>query len=586
MTRFALHANLGRVKLAADVIDRPVPYGGTDAIARALAHDPALRSLPSDVLARRFGASRAQAEQSMRSLARLFVGDVGPVTGRSFDEMIADAGEARRAATSPAPSQEAAGFDAGASAAERLYMRSRMMRPPPGRASFAMRGAMGYQTPPIPDLATVLLSDAFPVTKRTWTNGDTPSSDEVTILNWQHPLVTQASSAQSVATLKAISGGARSWSQPVTVAGSQLSPRSTSEQGQWWLELQQIMHAVATGTVASDQGTIVDFTMRGQWGLLPPEITSDWVKLQYWDLSDASHPRLKGVWWSTKKLLQLGSGESVIDATWAKYGGKYEIKVDGDRVVWHAPEGWDAEKDAMKLFSGLAGTISALTTAISAAVAAYCPACAVAIKVAGQLALNASKGAVTTKALASYGDQMLTDAAVKAMRGDASSLNALRSFAGALIGLPAGSQQGAQPNGGLVWDYLASLGTAYGNVPSALYAFALDHTNKISNAADLARAAGVPLLDAQYAVAAMTDTLSRFASNVSQIYLDPNMSAADRLLHSYVASRTSINTKSLLSTLPNIPMGGNAPAQGIPPIAIGAAAIGAAWYLGLLKGLL
>lgn len=579
------------MRLAADIIDRPLPYAGREPIARALAADPALRSLPSDVLARRFGVPRMVAETSVRLLARAFVGDPGAIVGRSFDEVISDAGEARREATSPAPMQEAAGYNAGATAIERFQSRQRMMRPPPGRASFAYRGAMGYQTPPIPDLATVLLSDAFPVTKRTWTDGDVPTDDEVRILNWQHPLVTQATSAQSLATLKAISGGARSWSQQAIVSGNTLSPRSSQEQAQWWLELQQIMRAVSTNQVVSEHdGSAIDLagygTFFGTWGLMPPKITSDQVQIQYWDLSDASHPRMKLVMWMTKKLLTLGSGESVIDATWARYGAHWEIYVDGDRVKMRTPEGPDAEKDFMKLFAGLGGTISALTTAISAAVAAYCPACSVAIKVAGNLAAKTANNAVTTKALASYGDQMLTDASVKAMRGDASSINALRSFSASLIGLAAGAQAGAQPNGGLVWDYLATLGTAYGNVPSALYAFAIDHTNTIQNAAGLAKVAQVPLEDAQYAVAAMTDTLTRFASNVSTIYLSPEETFLQRALHEHAASRDSLQTKNILQKLPNVPMGKNTPPSGAAPVVAGAAILGALWYAGLLKGLI
>jgi len=576
---------VNRIPLAGDVVERPIAYAGSDRVCRALAIDPALRSLPSPEVARRLGTTRAHVEHAIHGLVLHYTGHRLQPSGRSFDEAIADAGSARRAALSPEPLNEAAGFatarsGAGASAAERFAMR-RPMYTRTGRRVYSF-DAGGYQTPPIPDLAAILLSDAFPVTRRSWSRGIAPTPEEVAILNWQHPLVTGASSTQSLATLKAISQGCRSWDQPVTVAGNQLSPRSADERGKWWLELQQIMTDVSTRNV---QGVVVDFPLMGQWGLLPPHITDTEVDLQYWDLSDASHPRLKMVMWMTKALMTLGSSASILSGTWGKEGAHLQIYVDGGVTKFQPNEGGDLERDSMKLFAGLGGVISSLTTAIASAVAVYCPACAVAIKIAGSLATNAANGAVTTKALASYGDQMLTDAAIKAAKGQSGSLTALRGFASALIGLPASATQGAQPNGGLVYDYLGMLGSAKGNVAWALQTYAQDHTNRIANAAQLATAAGVPMIDAQYAVAAMTDTLSRFASNVSTVYLDPNMSAADRLLRTNRHLMQSHLVNPSLSNLPMIPT--NPPAMsGAETAAVAAGAIGLAWAAGLLKGLI
>lgn len=599
------------MKLAADVIDRSVPHLGSGRVAQALAADPALRSLPSDVLARRLGVSRLDAERGIGSMVHAYAGAFVAPSGRSFDETIAAAGRARRGASSPEALNEAAGFRGGAGATAIERPRGMLARNvPPGQSLAwrrAMMGAGGYQTPPIPDLACILLSDAFPCTRRNWSKGDAPTSDEVVILNWQHPLVTNGSvgSVQSRATLKAISAGARSWDQDVNVAGNSLTQRNTDERVKWWGKLQTLMTAGQPGVLTSAHtGRVIGWPVGWDspptpltpvpWGLPPPLITSEHVYIYYWDLSDASTPRMKCVYWVNKALSTLSSGQSVIDATLGKVGGAWEIWVDDNGVVkWQEPEGYDWERAAMQLFAGLQNTIQGLTTAISAAVAVYCPACSVAIKIAGNLAANAAKNAVTTKALASYGDQMLADASRKAKLGDASALNALRAFAGALIGLPATAAPGAQPNGGLTFDYLAGLGTAWGNVPAALQAFAQDHSNTITSSADIARIAVVPLEDAQYAVAAMTDTLSRFASNVSAIYIPPDWTPMQKIMYeaenAYIASRFKGRlVPQQLQNLPNVSPSGQAAAGAgaATPIVVGAAAIGAAWYLGLLKGLL
>lgn len=590
---------MNRIPLAGDVLERAIPYSGTDRVAAALSRDPALRSLPTHELAARLGTSRTLVENAIHGLVAQHTGHRLQVAGRSFDEAISDAGMARRAALSPEPLNEAAGFasaplvrrGAGQSMVEHhamlqvpSYARTRT-----GRRVMA-RGldARGYQTPPIPDLSVVLLSDAFPVTRRQWSQGDTPTADEIAILNWQHPLVKNATSTQSLATLKAISAGCRTWDQPATVAGNQLSPRSASERGQWWLELQQIMSAVSSGTVQGTYMTIAN--PRGSWGLMPPKITADETDLQYWDLSDASHPRMKLVMWMSKSLIKLGSNASIIDATWAKAGAHWQVSIDGGVAKWQTNPDSDFEKAAMQTFAGLGGAISALTSAVAAAVSVYCAACAVAVKIAGNLATQAANGAVTTKALSSYGDQLLTDAAVRAARGDVGALVGLRAFASTLIGLPLSAVAGAQPNGGLVYDYLATLppGTGSGttNVAWALQVYAQDHSNKIANAATLATAAQVPLIYAQYAVAAMTDTLARFASNVSTIYIDPNVSYLQRAQMEYVASR-EVHTL-IPRSLANLPLiqGGASPTTTTETVAIAAGAVGLAWAAGLLKGLL
>jgi len=596
--------------------DPAIPYHGADHVAAALSRDPALRSLPSDELARRTGTTRAHAEQAIHGLVVHHTGHRLQVAGRSFDEAISDAGMARRAALSPEPLNEAAGFGfhhagavrpgairsgAGASMIERHAMMSRAvampqyMRSRTGRRVFAGFDAGGYQTPPIPDLSTILLSDAFPVTRRRWTQGNQPTADEIKILNWQHPLVTNASSPQSMATLKAISAGCRTWDTPTTVGGNSLTPRSSDERGNWWLEMQQILNAVSSGTVQPHQSNDVVYDLSnpvGSWGLMPPKITADETDLQYWDLSDASHPRMKMVMWMNKALLKLGSSSSILDGTWAKSGAHWQISVSGNVVKQDLnPDSADIEKETMQYFAGLGGLISGLTSAIAAAVSVYCPACSVAIKIAGNLATNAANGAVTTKALASYGDQMLTDAAVRAARGDASALVGLRAFAGALIGLPSGASAGAQLSGGLVYDYLSTLGSAPGstNVAHALQVYAIDNSNKISNAAKLATAAQVPLLDAQYAVAAMTDTLARFASNVSAVELNPNDTGLQLAQMNYVASRTSLRrlAPQSLDSLPMVgPQTATQPMSTGTTVAVVGGAIGLAWAAGLLKGLI
>lgn len=594
---------VNRIPLSGDVIERAIPYAGTDRVASALARDPALRSLPSDELARRLGTSRTHVESAIHGLVAQHTGHRLQVAGRSFDEAISDAGSARRAALSPEPLNEAAGFaaplrrGAGQSLAEHhaLAMRApTYVRTRTGRRVMSF-DARGYQTPPIPDLSMLLLSDAFPVTKRNWSRGDVPTADEVAILNWQHPLVKNATNPQSVATLKAISAGCYSWDQPANVGGNQLAARTPEQRATFWLEMQQILSALSSNSLTyapnpSVTASAIDLGWQpGYWGLLPPKITADETDMYYWYMADPSHPYLKMVMWMTKALLKLGASESILDATWAKGGAHWQIYASGEQVYFQPGEGGDFERDAMKLFAGLGGIINGLTAAVAAAVAVYCPACSVAVKIAGNLASGAAKGAVNVKALASYGDQLLTDAAIKARNGQPSALAGMRAFASALIGLPSSATAGAQPNGGLVSDYLSTLGTAPGNVAWALQVYALDHTNKIQNAATLAQAAAVPLLDAQYAVAAMTDTLSRFASNVSTVYIDPWVTGLQRAQQSFVGAHSLHFGKNLIpSSLSNLPLieGRPPPMSGTQTIAVAAAAVGAAWYAGLLKGLI
>lgn len=594
---------VNRIPLSGDVIERAIPYAGTDRVASALARDPALRALPSDELARRLGTSRAHAESAIHGLVTQHTGHRLQVAGRSFDEAISDAGVARRAALSPEPLNEAAGFSsplrrgAGQSLAEHhaLVMRApQIIRTRTGRRAVGL-DARGYQTPPIPDLAMLLLADAFPVTRRNWSRGDVPTADEVAILNWQHPLVKNATSAQSIATLKAISAGCYSWDTPANVGGNQLAARTPEQRATFWLEMQKILTDLSDNKIfyAPNPNVAIQATelgwQPGTWGLLPPKITADETIMTYWYLADAWHPYMKKVRWMTQALLKLGANESVIDATWGKQGGYNLLYVGGDGRTYLQPgEGGDLEKDFMKLFAGLGGIIGALTTAVSSALAVYCPACSVAVKIAGNLAQGAAKGAVNVKALASYGDQLLTDAAIKARNGDASALTGMRAFASALIGLPSSATSGAQANGGLVKDYLDTLGTAAGNVAWALQVYAMDRSNKIQNAAMLAQAAGVPLLDAQYAVAAMTDTLARFASNVSTVYLNPWVTGLQRAQQSFVGAH-EVGRNLIPKSLSDLPLvQGDRAGQMTTgeTVAIGAAAVGAAWYFGLLKGLL
>ncbi len=596
---------MNRIPLSGDVIERAIPYAGPDRVMASLARDPALRSLPSDELARRLGASRAACESAIHGLVVQHTGHRLQVSGRSFDEAISDAGMARRAALSPEPLNEAAGFSstatrrgAGQSIAEHHYaaMRPRFAMTRTGRRVLSL-DARGYQTPPIPDLSMLLLSDAFPVTRRKWTNGNAPTPDEVVILNWQHPLVRNATSAQSMATLRAISGGCFSWDTPANVGGNGLSARSPEGAANFWLEMQQIMRDLSANNIIYAPNPAVPFSIAdvglqpGMWGLPPPKITANETDIWYWYLADGAHPYMKRVQWMTQALLKLGPNESVIDATWAKYGASQMFYVSGGKTYMQPHEGWDAEKDFMKLFAGLGGIVGALTTAVSTALAVYCPACSVAVKIAGNLAQGAAKGAVNVKSLASYGDQLLTDAAIKSRNGDSAALAGMRSFAAALIGLPASATAGAQPNGGLVKDYLDTLGTAPGNVAWALQAYAQDHSNNIGDAAKLAQVAQVPLLDAQYAVAAMTDTLTRFASNVATINFDPTLTGAQKLQNSYLyMHQHNIGGTLYRDALQNMP-----PLQGprsdaapmsTTTVAVAAgAALGAAWYMGLLKGL-
>lgn len=594
------------MKLAADIVDRSLPYEGTDRVAQAIARDPALRALPSDVLAHRLGVTRGHVEHAIANMVRQYAGAFVQVAGRSFDEAIADAGAARRPALSPEPLNEAAGFRGGAGI---LTRRAMLHGAPPGQ-SLAWRrrvaGAMGYQSPPVPDLAAILLSDAFPPTRRFWSNGLQPTADERIVLNWQHPLVTNATSPQSIATLKALSGGCLGWDGDARVAGQTLHGRSQSDQAHWWNGLQTLCAKAFNPVAASGSDYLYgsgekggtgfhdDYIGGSPWGLPPPTITKDQTTLAYWDCSDDKWPRAKVVYWMNHALQQLSPGEAVIDATWAKQGAHMQCDLDGDsgNVTWSSPEGWDFERESMKLFAGLQGTISGLTTAIATAVSVYCAACGVAIKIAGNLAANAAAGAVNVKALSSFGDQMLMNATKNAFAGDPSALNSLRAFAGALIGLSPQAAPGAQPAGGLVYDYLSTLGTASGNVPAALQAFAQDHTNKISNAATLSQVSGVPLVDAQYAVAAMTDTLSRFASNVSNVYMPPDWTPAQKMQYRMQQSFLWQHAHPVplsLNQLPMIP-----PRTATPPassssggaIVVGAAAVGVAWYLGLLKGLI
>lgn len=595
---------MNRIPLSGDVIERAIPYAGTDRVASALARDPALRSLPSDELARRLGTTRAHAENAIHGLVTQHTGHRLQVAGRSFDEAISDAGSARRAALSPEPLNEAAGFaspvrrGAGQSIAEHhaavmrapSYMRTRT-----GRRVMSF-DARGYQTPPIPDLSMLLLSDAFPVTRRKWSRGNVPTDEEVQILNWQHPLVKNAASAQSIATLKAVSAGCYSWDTPATVGGNQLAARSPEQRANFWLEMQQILDGLARNTIsyAPNPAIAIQATELGwqpaYWGLLPPKITADETDMFYWYMADASHPYLKKVMWMTQSLLKLGANESILDATWGKEGGHWMLYASGGKVYLQNGEGGDLEKDFMKLFAGLGGIVGALTSAVAAAVAVYCPACSVAVKIAGNMAQGAAKGAVNVKALASFGDQLLTDAAIKARNGNSGALEGMRAFAAALIGLPQSATQGAQANGGLVSDYLSTLGTAPKNVAWALQVYAQDHSNKIQNAAMLAQAAGVPLLDAQYAVAAMTDTLSRFASNVSTVYLDPNVTGLQRAQGSYIGSRSVQFGKNLipesLSDLPLVAGTRSAPMSATETAVVAGAAVGLAWWAGLLKGLI
>jgi hypothetical protein len=594
---------VNRIPLSGDVIERAIPYAGPDRVAAAIARDPALRSLPSDELARRLGTSRALVENAIHGLVVQHTGHRLQVSGRSFDEAISDAGMARRAALSPEPLNEAAGFGApvrrgaGQSIAEHHYAAMRAPRYATTRTGRRIMSfdARGYQTPPIPDLSMLLLSDAFPVTRRKWSRGNVPTADEVAILNWQHPLVKNATSTQSISTLKAISAGCYSWDTPATVGGNQLAARTPEQRATFWLEMQQIMNDLARDQILYAPNPSVHISSRelgfqiGVWGLLPPKITADETDIWYWYHADASHPYMKYVPWMTQALLKLGAGESVLDATWAKAGATTTIYVSGGKTYMTPHEGADLEKDFMKLFSGMAGIIGALTTAISTALAVYCPACAVAVKIAGNMAQGAAKGAVNVKALASYGDQLLTDAAIKARNGDSAALEGMRAFAAALIGLPASAVQGAQPNGGLVYDYLNMLGTAPKNVAWALQVYALDHSNTIQNAAQLATKAGVPLLDAQYAVAAMTDTLARFASNVTTTYMDPNETGLQKAQGQYIASRSVRFGKNLiptsLSDLPLLP-GRQSQMTGTETAVVAGAAVGIAWYMGLLKGLI
>jgi hypothetical protein len=591
--------------LAGDVVERPIAYAGSDRVCRALATDPALRALPSSEVARRLGTTRAHVESAIHGLVTHYTGHRLQVSGRSFDEAISDAGSARRAALSPEPINEAAGFasamvrrGAGQTFTEhhaQLMRAPSYVRTRTGRrvASFDARG---YQTPPIPDLSMLLLSDAFPVTRRKWSRGNTPTDDEIAILNWQHPLVKNASSAQSMATLKAISAGCYSWDTPVNVGGNQLAARTAEQRANFWLEMQQIMSDLSAGNLiyAPNPNFVIHPSdlgwQPGYWGLMPPKITADETDIWYWYLADASHPYLKQVPWMTQALLKLGANESVLDATWGKGGARQMIYTSGGKTYLQYGEGGDVEKDLMKLFAGLGGIVGALTNAVAGAIAVYCPACSVAVKIAGNLAQGAAKGAVNVKALASYGDQMLTDAAIKARNGDASAQTGMREFAAALIGLPHGATSGAQANGGLVKDYLDTLGSAPGNIAWALQVYAQDHSNKIQNAATLAQAAGVPLIDAQYAVAAMTDTLARFASNVSTVYLDPNVTGLQRAQQSFIAAHSLQFGKKLIpASLSDLPLvEGNKPGALTTgeKVAVAGAAVGVAWYMGLLKGLL
>lgn len=560
------------VKLAADVHERALPYAGGDRVEAALSRDPALRSLPSDELARRFGVTRRAAEGAIEHMVRHHAGVFVQVSGRSFDEAIADVGHSRRPALSPEPINEAAGA-------------MRRFRGPPGRMSRRMGyDARGYQTPPIPDLASILLSDAFPCTRRHWSQSSQPSLDEMVILNWQHPLAVNASSVQSLATIKALSLGCRSWDTAVTVGGNSITPRNDQERANYWSELQQILNARSTGNVINRQGLPVDWGP-GLLGLAAPILGDVYTEIEWLDLSDPNHPRIKHTIWSNGMLQKLGSSQSVLAATWAGHGAVWQMRVDGADVIIDEP-GYDAEMDFMKAFAGLGGIINSLVTAVSSAVAVYCPACSVAIKMAGNIAVTAANNAVTTKALANFGDAMLKDAQTGAMGGDPSRANGLKAFAGALIGLPHTSQPTFAAVGGIVADYLASLNHASGNVPAALFYYATDHSNQIGSSADLAKLAKIPYLDCVYAVAAMTDTLARFSTNVGTAY--ENGSLMWKIQHGNIAIHNSLPVPKSLGNLPMIP--GTYPpppsqSSGAAPVAI-AAGVGLAWYFGLLKGIL
>jgi hypothetical protein len=623
--------------LSADVFERAIPYGGSDRVAQAIARDPALRSLPSDVIARRFGCSRRDAERAIGKMVHDYAGAFVQVAGRSFDEAIADVGHGRRPSLTPEPSREqAAGYIPVSMTRGRVDDRAYRPGRPKSRAlSRRAFGAQGFEVPPIPDLSTIVLSDIYPCTRRTWSTNAQPLPEEINVLNWTHPLITGATSPVSMGTIDQIAQGCMAWNQSTTLpSGKTLGGRSPQSQAQWWGELQQLAATlgwlpppVVVGPNKTNvQLPLINWTGPGSGPSFVQYIAQQWkwhtpaptgfqsgdqgsVVIYYWDCSDSNHPRMKVCMWDLNLLSTVGSagGASLLESVGNNAAWQWEVdgaSVDGNGnytpgQVRQGPPGWDAEQGLLVMFAGLVSAFNALATAIGTVASIYCPTCGVAIAIAAKLADAAMAQHLSQGALVAYGDKMLADAASRV--NDPSVGAGLRGFAAALIGLSPSAPVGTAPSGGMTYDYLSTLGTAAGNVPRALLYYANDTRGDIASSADLAIASQLPLLDAQYAVAAMTDTLARFASNFSTAfnYIPPQAvagSIAARMEASYEHTQQSLagmneaRIAALRALGPQPPLGPNfnlaAASDMTTPLVLGGAALAAAWAAGLLKGIL